>query len=539
MSTTPFDYSFICLIPKKEGVERVNDFRSISLINGIQKIISKVLINRIAAAMNELISPSQSAFLKGRNITDAYVTISEIIEWGSKKFTEGVGIKVDFEKAYDRIQWPFFFKILQWWGFDATWCAWIEQCVCNAKVAILVNGEATNWIKMKRGVRQGDPLSPFLFLLVAECLARLTSKATSNNLFKGIGPSDESITTLTQFADDTFVFSVAWKRYMRNLRLMWHLFEWASGLKINREKSELYYLGKTESKAARLVNLLDCKVGTFPTSYLGFPLSPKPPTKETWRFWSNGGGDSIQHLTYSGSRLSVPYTTKEEDLCGRETASGPSHTGGKEWCGDTTLQTAFPEVYELLDSNPMLIKDCFRRDDWNWTKILGDESIFTPGLGPDISSLKDRVSSFKIEHKLDKIGWRWCSNDLFSVKSVYRMLSDGGTRDGHTNLIWKLRIPLKVKVLCWLVLKKRLLTTDNFVKRGWTGDTACVLCRAYEEWKGGSGMRIRSNGLSELVACWWTIWKARNNLIFRNLQLDPILAVQRLKMLLSSWKDML
>ncbi|XP_020084921.1 uncharacterized protein LOC109707803 [Ananas comosus] len=73
------------------------------------------------------------------------------------------------------------------------------------------------------------------------------------------------------------------KRYMRNLRLMWHLFEWASSLKINRDKSELYYLGQTEGKAASLANLLDCKVGTFPTTYLGFRLSTKPPTKEAWR----------------------------------------------------------------------------------------------------------------------------------------------------------------------------------------------------------------------------------------------------------------
>lgn len=89
------------------------------------------------------------------------------------------------------------FRILQWWGFDAKWCEWIKKCVCNAKVAILVNGEATNWIKTKREVRQGDPLSPFLFLLVAECLARLTVEAIDNNLLKGVGPSDESLTALT------------------------------------------------------------------------------------------------------------------------------------------------------------------------------------------------------------------------------------------------------------------------------------------------------------------------------------------------------
>lgn len=180
-------------------------------------------------------------------------------------------------------------------------------------------------------------------------------------------------------------------------------------------------------------------------------------------------------------------------------------------------------------------------------------------------------SSFRVGHRLDKLSWRWCSIGIFSVNSAYRMLSDEGTRDGQANMIWRLRIPLKVKVFCWLVLKKRPLTADNLIKRGWTGDTACMMCRTYDEsadylftqcvfikyimvlgledvqagelgndvqlfwdrWTGRKGAYNRKNGLSELAACWWTIWKAKNNLIFRNVQLDPVLAVQKLKLLIS------
>lgn len=137
LSTDPINYSFICLIPKKEGAERASDYRPISLLNGIQKILSKVLANRLELIMNDLISPSQSVFLKGRSISDAFVAVSEILGWGSKKAIEGVALKVDFEKAYDRISWAFLFQILNWWGFDTKWCRWIKLCVCSAKVAVL------------------------------------------------------------------------------------------------------------------------------------------------------------------------------------------------------------------------------------------------------------------------------------------------------------------------------------------------------------------------------------------------------------------
>lgn len=163
--------------------------------------------------------------MKGRNITDAYVATRELLGWESKTTIEGVGVKVDFEKAYDRKYWPFLFTILEWWDFDEKWHDWIKLCMCNAKVAVLVNSEPTKWIKTKRGVRQGDPLSPLLCLLVAECLARMTKDALSNNLIKDIGPFEASRIALIQFTDDTFFFCEAKKSYMINLKFMRHLFE--------------------------------------------------------------------------------------------------------------------------------------------------------------------------------------------------------------------------------------------------------------------------------------------------------------------------
>lgn len=145
---------------------------------------------------------------------------------------------------------------------------------------MLVNRAATNWIKTKRGVRQGNPLSPYLFLLVAECLARMTEAAKTHNLIGGIGPKDSRV-TLIQFADDTLSFVKRRRNILKNIRFIWSLFEWASGLNANKEKIKLFYMGDTLEKDIRLATYLGCK-GTLPTKYLGLPLSSNAPPKEDW-----------------------------------------------------------------------------------------------------------------------------------------------------------------------------------------------------------------------------------------------------------------
>lgn len=276
------DYSYICLIPKKEGAKGTNDFRPISLINGAQKIISKVLANRLEGVLKDIISPTQTAFLKGRSILDSFVTASEVVNWCYKTEGECVGIKADFEKAYDRVSWGFLRKIMIWLGANQQWCGWIDQCIANAKIAILVNGVPSKWIKTKRGLRQGDPLSPYLFILVAEGLARLMNKAVKSHLIRGVGPNSESKVAFIQYADDTVFFCEAHSKQVRNLLFVWHIFEWSSGLKINRSKSELFYLGRTAHRGERFAQILGCKLSSFPIRYLGLPLKNSRLNKADW-----------------------------------------------------------------------------------------------------------------------------------------------------------------------------------------------------------------------------------------------------------------
>ncbi|GLT37028.1 hypothetical protein SLA2020_113700 [Shorea laevis] len=162
--------SFIVPIPKKTNPLDLKDYRPISLINSLYKIISKVLANRIKKVLSKVISGTQFAFLGGRQITDGVLILNEVVEEIRRNKVSSFIFKADFEKAYDCVNWDFLDEMMRRLGFGNKWRMWIKECLQTASVSILVNGSPTDEIKMERGIRQGDPIAPFLFLIVAEGL---------------------------------------------------------------------------------------------------------------------------------------------------------------------------------------------------------------------------------------------------------------------------------------------------------------------------------------------------------------------------------
>ena len=121
---------------------------------------------------------------------------------------EGVVFKIDFEKAYDYIDWDFFYHVLERKGFSLRWRSWMRGCLSSATFAILVNGNAKGWVKAFRGLRQGDLLSPFLFTIVADVLSRLIVRGEERGVFVGfLVIRDRTRVSYLQFTDDTIFFS--------------------------------------------------------------------------------------------------------------------------------------------------------------------------------------------------------------------------------------------------------------------------------------------------------------------------------------------
>jgi hypothetical protein len=277
--------TFVSLIPKKTEAMEIKDFRPISLVGGVYKILAKLLANRLRVVLPKIISNSQNAFVQGRQILDSVLIANECLDSRVQQGDPGILCKLDVEKAYDHVSWDFLLYLLTRCGFSEKWRHWIKFCISTARFSILVNGSPCGFFASSRGLRQGDPLSPLLFVIVMEALSRLLDRAVREGLCSGftVGKTDETSLMVSHllFADDTLLFCDADSEQISNLRYVFSWFEVCSGLKINLSKSEIVSVGDVPN-IEDIREILGCKLALLPMKYLGLPLGANFKDNSIW-----------------------------------------------------------------------------------------------------------------------------------------------------------------------------------------------------------------------------------------------------------------
>lgn len=266
----------VVLIPKKANAVSMKDYRPIAFCNVLYKILAKVLANRLKIVLPGLVLENQSAFVPGRSITDNVVVAFEVIHHMRNKIgaQEGeIALKLDVSKAYDRVCWNYLHRRMISLGFSQQWIGWIMRCVSTVSYDFCFNGMSIGPVVPRRGLRQGDPLSPYLFLFCVEGLSNALDTAAADGQINGCQVSQNApVVTHLLFVDDNFLFFKDNRDEVLRVKSMLSCYADQSGQAINFQKSGILFSSNVRrDKQLEFSDMLGVHNDISSSNYLGLP----------------------------------------------------------------------------------------------------------------------------------------------------------------------------------------------------------------------------------------------------------------------------
>ncbi|XP_045810455.1 uncharacterized protein LOC123904892 [Trifolium pratense] len=282
------NYTDICLIPKVDQPESIQQFRPISLCNTLYKIVSKVMTNRIKDTITTVVSPHQTGFIPGRSIHENIVVAQEMAH-SMRKLNGKVGyfaIKVDLSKAYDRLNWNFIHQTLTEVGYPLEWINVVMTSVTSVRTNVKWNGVRAEYFQPQQGIRQGDPISPYLFVICMDKLSHLITQGVQEGEWKPMraGKNGPFISHL-MFADDLLLFVEATSTQMNVVLRILGQFCQLSGQQVSHEKTSIMF-SKNVGHQVREELLLLSGFNVTPSlgKYLGVPLVGRAPRRSDYNY---------------------------------------------------------------------------------------------------------------------------------------------------------------------------------------------------------------------------------------------------------------
>ncbi|XP_052484514.1 uncharacterized protein LOC128039852 [Gossypium raimondii] len=477
----------LILIPKVGKSSNMTHFRPISLCNVIYKIIAKVLVLRMSEILGTCINEAQGASIPGRLISDNVLIAYEILHSLKMKKRGKKGnfaLKLDMSKVNDRVECDFLPGMMRHLGFHEDWIVLIMCCVCFVTYSVSLNGASGDWFTPSRGLRQGDPLSSYLFLICVEGFSLLIQEAKTKEMMMGapIGREKFSVNHLF-FADDCVLFGDASREGAEVVRAIIHEYEMVSGQRVNFEKSHIYFGANVDSSVQEdIVNLFGVRLASNPEKYLGLPLMVG--RRKKWAFahfvdrfrkrvegWSmrylSMGAKSARDLISDGILWRVGNGTSiniwnDPWLLGRENNRIPVNEIKPHW---STVNQLMNEV------------------DSTWNREL------IHNLVDDVTA--NRIFAIPISESRpeDMVVWKYEGSGEYTVRSGYRVLITdylqsnihmSSTNEEYNNFyidLWALHIPEKIKIHVWRLFNNMVPHYENLASRTLCEEAVCPLCK--------------------------------------------------------------
>ncbi|KAL0292755.1 UNVERIFIED_CONTAM: hypothetical protein Sradi_6976200 [Sesamum radiatum] len=264
----------LTMIPKVQMPSKVSDYRPIACCNVIYKAITKVMVKRMQQVLHLIVDQSQNAFVLGRSIANSILLAQELLAgYNQVKLPPRCTIKADIQKAYDSIEWDFLLASLKLFNFPQKFIDWVEQCISKVMISISLNGSLYGFFPSSRGLRQGDPISPYLFVIVMEVWRILLHKRVqaATDFHYHWKCKEQAILNLC-FADDVLIFCKGTVQSVRVIKAVLDEFASASGLKVNPNKSQVILSRAAQSVRYEIVHIMGFQEGGLPIRYVGVPL---------------------------------------------------------------------------------------------------------------------------------------------------------------------------------------------------------------------------------------------------------------------------
>lgn len=265
--------TIVALVPKVTNASYFSDYRPIACCNVLYKCITKLLTNRMQDVVHRVVSNSQSAFIKGRHIQDNIMLAHELVRnYHRDHGPPRCAAKIDLRKAYDMVRWEAITHLLEKLNFPTQFIMWVKECISTSKFSINLNGSPRGYIHASRGLRQGCPLSPYLFVMVMEILHELLKKKVQDGHYKLHYRCKDPIITHLGFADDLIAFFHGDGNSAKALAEVLQEFKVCTGLEVNNNKSSLFLAGVSSDVKMNIGNYLQFQVEELPVKYLGLPM---------------------------------------------------------------------------------------------------------------------------------------------------------------------------------------------------------------------------------------------------------------------------